>query len=78
MPTKQALNVSLTEPLRDFVDEQVRAGRFQTASEVVRAALCMLQDSLQGPAGERAQGADGINLAKEEHERRAAKAQIKL
>jgi Arc/MetJ-type ribon-helix-helix transcriptional regulator len=78
MPTKHTLNVSLTEPLRDFVDEQVQSGRFQTGSEVVRAALRLLQDNLQGPVKkhgqEPADGADGIGLAKEKREPRPAKA----
>jgi Arc/MetJ-type ribon-helix-helix transcriptional regulator len=68
MPPKHTLNVSLTGPLRDFVDEQVQSGRFQTGSEVVRAALRMLQDGLKGPAKadghEPVDGADGIGLAK--------------
>ena len=74
MPAKQTLNVSLTEPLRDFVDEQVRCGRFQTASEVVRAALRLLQDGPQAVAEEPAQEADSSYLAQEPHKRRAAKA----
>lgn len=66
MPTKHALNVSLTEQLRDFVEEQVQSGRFQTASEVVRSALRLLQDNPRGSVGERGQGAtDGGGLAKE-------------
>jgi Arc/MetJ-type ribon-helix-helix transcriptional regulator len=66
VPTKHALNVSLTEQLRDFVEEQVRSGRFQTASEVVRSGLRLLQDNLRGSPGGRGQGAtDGEGLAKE-------------
>ena len=68
MPTKHALNVSLTEPLRDFVDKQVQSGRFQTGSEVVRAALRLLQDDLQGPVKkhgqEPADGADRVGEGK--------------
>jgi antitoxin ParD1/3/4 len=76
MPTKHALNVSLTEPLRDFIDRQVQSGRFQTASEVVRAAFRLLQDNLQDSAGEQGEGAaDGISLAKEKPERSLADAQ---
>ena len=67
MPPKHALNVSLTEQLRDFVEEQVQSGRFQTASEVVRSALRLLQDNPRGSVGERKQGTtDGGGLAKEE------------
>ncbi|HZZ10069.1 MAG TPA: type II toxin-antitoxin system ParD family antitoxin, partial [Paraburkholderia sp.] len=43
MPSKYALSVSLTEHLCKFVDEQVEAGRYRTASEVVRAALRLLE-----------------------------------
>lgn len=68
MPPKHTLNVSLTEPLRDFVDEQVQSGRFQTGSEVVRAALRLLQDDLQGPVREHGQepagGADRVGKEK--------------
>jgi antitoxin ParD1/3/4 len=39
MPSKHTLNVSLTAELLDFVAQQVRSGRFRTASEVVRDAL---------------------------------------
>jgi putative addiction module CopG family antidote len=78
MPTKHALNVSLTEPLRDFVDEQVQSSRFQTGSEVVRAALRLLQDNLQGlvrgHGQEPADDADGIGVVKEKCGPRPAKA----
>ena len=37
------LNVSLTTELCEFVAEEVRSGRFRSASEVVRAGLRMLQ-----------------------------------
>ena len=46
MPSKHNLNVSLTEHLCDFIAGEVASGRFRTASEVVRAALRLLeQDS---------------------------------
>ena len=54
MPAKSALNVSLTKPLRDFVEAQVASGRFQTASEVVRSALRLLQDDLNSPQSKHA------------------------
>lgn len=43
MPAKDALNVSLTPELADFVEEQVRGGQYRSASEVVRAALRLLE-----------------------------------
>jgi antitoxin ParD1/3/4 len=39
-------NVSLTEHLNLFVDDQVRSGRHQNASEVVREALRRYEDSI--------------------------------
>ena len=43
MPSKHNLNVSLTAHLCDFIADQVASGRFRTASEVVRAALRLLE-----------------------------------
>jgi antitoxin ParD1/3/4 len=43
MPSKYALNVSLTEHICAFVESQVASGRFGTASEVVRAGLRLLE-----------------------------------
>jgi antitoxin ParD1/3/4 len=37
------MNVSLTPELEDLVDEKVRSGFYQTASEVVREALRLLK-----------------------------------
>ena len=43
MPSKNSLNVSLTQELARFVDTQVRCGQYRSASEVVRAALRLLE-----------------------------------
>ncbi len=43
MPAKDALNVSLTPELAEFVEAQVRCGQYRSASEVVRAALRLLE-----------------------------------
>src|SRR5215469_7427336 len=40
-------NISLTEKLDRFVEEQVRSGEYQNASEVVRAALRRLQSDAE-------------------------------
>jgi antitoxin ParD1/3/4 len=40
MPTR---NINLTDHYHQFVDEQVEAGRFKNASEVLRAALRLLE-----------------------------------
>ena len=38
------MNVSLTAKLKALVEERVRSGRYQSASEVVREALRLLED----------------------------------
>ncbi len=40
MPT---MNINLTEPLSEFVDREVATGDYQSASELVRHALRLLQ-----------------------------------
>jgi antitoxin ParD1/3/4 len=50
MASKFAPNVSLTEHLCDFVASQVASGRFGTSSEVVRAALRLLERERNAPA----------------------------
>ena len=42
--TGMSMNISLTDKLERFVAEQVKAGRYQSASEVVRDALRLLQE----------------------------------
>lgn len=36
------MNVSLTQKLESFVNKQVASGKYQTASEVIRASLRLL------------------------------------
>jgi antitoxin ParD1/3/4 len=43
MPKRISHNVSLTPELSRFIGGQVASGRYQTTSEVVRAALRLLQ-----------------------------------
>ena len=43
-PTRTTLNISLTLELEEFVSSRVRSGRYQSASEVVREGLRLLQD----------------------------------
>ena len=44
MTTEQTRNVSLTAEMNIFIRGQVACGRYQNASEVVRAGLRLLQD----------------------------------
>jgi antitoxin ParD1/3/4 len=43
MSERPTMNVSLTPELVDYVGDRVRSGRYSSASEVVRAALRLLQ-----------------------------------
>jgi antitoxin ParD1/3/4 len=43
MPSRISHNVSLTQELSRFIGGQIASGRYQTTSEVVRAALRLLQ-----------------------------------
>ena len=44
MPTR---NINLTEHLDEFVERQVASGRYSNASEIVRAALRLLEQENQ-------------------------------
>lgn len=48
MPPKPSLNVSLTPHLEQFIAASVASGRYQTASEVVRAGLRLLENFENG------------------------------
>lgn len=43
MPARNSLNVSLTPELEQFIQDRVSTGRYQTASEVVREGLRLLE-----------------------------------
>jgi antitoxin ParD1/3/4 len=47
MPTRTTLNVSLTPELEQFVQSRVASGWYQTASEVVREGLRLLEEREQ-------------------------------
>jgi antitoxin ParD1/3/4 len=44
MPSKSSLNVSLTPELTAFIAAKISSGRYRSASEVVRAALRLLDE----------------------------------
>jgi antitoxin ParD1/3/4 len=44
MPIRTSVNVSLTPELEKFVQTRVASGRYQTASEVVREGLRLLEE----------------------------------
>ncbi|MCL5745819.1 MAG: type II toxin-antitoxin system ParD family antitoxin [Acidobacteria bacterium] len=41
------MNVSLTPELEEFIEQEVRAGVYPSASEVIRAGLRLLKDEKQ-------------------------------
>ncbi len=43
MAARHTLNVSLTQKLESFVGDRIASGRYQTASEVVREGLRLLE-----------------------------------
>ena len=47
MPIRSTMNVSLTPELERFVQSRVASGRYQTASEVVREGLRLLEEREQ-------------------------------
>jgi antitoxin ParD1/3/4 len=47
MPSKSSLNVSLTPELTAFIAKKINSGRYRSASEVVRAALRLLDEHEQ-------------------------------
>jgi len=53
MPSRKTRNVSLTPELEAFIDEAVASGRYGSASEVVRAALRLLEQEKNRIAGNR-------------------------
>ena len=46
------MNVSLIQSLKDFVQAKVKSGRYNSASEVIREALRLLDDHEKARAGQ--------------------------
>jgi antitoxin ParD1/3/4 len=59
-------NVSLGDHFEEFIEAQVKNGRFQNASDVVRAGLRLLEDQELARAERTARLAKEINEAFEE------------
>ncbi len=49
MASRTTLNVSLTPELGRFIESRLRSGKYQTASEVVREALRLLESRGREP-----------------------------
>jgi len=47
MSSKHVLSISITERLAAFIRQEVEGGRYGSASEVVRAALRLLEEQKQ-------------------------------
>lgn len=58
LAAKYHRHVALPEPLARFLDRQVAEGRYASASEVVRAALRLLERQEDGARTTREAGAD--------------------
>ncbi len=54
------MNVSLTPELEQFVQSKVESGRYNSASEVVREALRLLEDHERARAARLAQFNEGL------------------
>ena len=56
----QTMNISLPEPLKEFVDEQVNSGRHSSASDYVRE---LIRDDARRKVGERLEALllEGLN-----------------
>jgi antitoxin ParD1/3/4 len=64
MPRRISQSISLTPELDRFVQALVASGRYQTASEVVRDGLRLLQDRVGAPS----HSATGISSPDSDHE----------
>ena len=69
MPARHALHIALTKPLVAYVAQQVAAGRYMSASAVVRAGLQLLIERDQAELlvrqrrGKKAAASNGVENA---------------
>jgi antitoxin ParD1/3/4 len=62
MPSKSTLNVSLTPELTALIADKIKTGHYRSASEVVRAALRLLDER------DRREARASRNLAESRHD----------
>lgn len=77
MSQKLMQNIALTPRLEQFIEERVRSGRYESASEVVREGLRLMEDreaalsqtrnhiELGWQQAARGEGRDGLTVVKE-------------
>ncbi len=61
--------VSLTPHLEEFIQREVKSGRYSSPSEVIREAVRLLQDKKQLSRSRDEEIRQGIRLAREQMER---------
>ena len=61
--------VSLTPHLEEFIQHEVKSGRYSSPSEVIREAVRLLQDKKQLSRSRDEEIRQGIRLAREQMER---------
>jgi antitoxin ParD1/3/4 len=69
MRSRTTRNISLPPELESFVDSRVASGRYQSASEVIRAALRLLETEEQGREAHLAELRQKIQLGVEQIQR---------
>lgn len=69
MANRMPLNISLTPELEEFVSKRVASGRYQSASEVIRQGLRLLQEEEMSREASLDRLRNQINLGLDQAER---------
>jgi antitoxin ParD1/3/4 len=69
MANRMTLNISLTPELEEFVSKRVASGRYQSASEVIRQGLRLLQEEERSREASLDRLRNQINLGLDQAER---------
>lgn len=69
MANRMTLNISLTPELEEFVSKRVASGRYQSASEVIRQGLRLLQEEEMSREASLDRLRNQINLGLDQAER---------